>query len=142
MDNKTDLFAPGGDGWGFEELINDLRYAAAAMLDCACAEDGVVDTTTMLHFARFSLALADKLETVWDRCRCASLREQPDRRRADRRMSVVPIKETNPRSAVALWLAILLPLAACTSDADRCLEYGFKPGTDAWSTCRMQLDLD
>jgi hypothetical protein len=48
-------------------------------------------------------------------------------------------------AAGVFWLiiaAFVLMLASCTSDADRCLEYGFKPGTDAWSTCRMQLDLE
>jgi len=27
------------------------------------------------------------------------------------------------------------------SDEQRCVEYGFKPGTDAYANCRLQLDL-
>lgn len=57
------------------------------------------------------------------------------------------------RSAVAVLALALAPaLAGCLvteerrraeqrrADAQACLDYGFRPGTDAFANCRLQLD--
>jgi hypothetical protein len=51
------------------------------------------------------------------------------------------------KTAISLFLLSLMfvsfmaMLSGCASDSDRCLEYGFVPGTEGWANCRMNLDL-